>query len=138
MTPTYFIKTQRLIHSLTNDEDLRQELWLLVLSGCPLTELKERLVLITLQGKVLEVVPTTIQSLMISTNKSINDILHFISPPERSIVMLAAAGLTDSQILLYKGISRIRLQQLMTTIRRSRYWDGLLKDLQNAKEEIDP
>lgn len=137
MEPTNQVRS--IINCLTNDEDKRQELWLHYLSG------NEPSTLETYLNKIDAVysADSEIQSYLWDIfNNPPSDkfqvLLSELSEIEQSIVCLLALGLTVDQVSRYKGISRIRIKQVISIIRENDCWEELygIKETSNGRREI--
>lgn len=123
-----------LINRLTNDEDHRQQLWVYYLNGnSPSTfvDYLERLIKYSvsetsLQARIYTVVSDT-------PSDRFYDLLSRLSPLEQSIVSLLALGLSIGEISAYKGISIIRIRQVISVIRDNSCW----KELYGIEKEAD-
>lgn len=136
MSPEELHQTQALIDSLTTDEDVKQELWILFLSGHPPSSLKSNLDTILWENYITERVSTTAFEIMHSYG-TLSGLLDFLSPLERTIVILVASGITLDIISRYKGISHIRLRQILFSIQRAPSWMLLAKGSKDVKEETE-
>jgi len=119
-------KVSYLINSLTTDEDQRQELWLHYLNGNSpsslasfLDKIKREYTLEMELQKFLWLVSDKPPS------ERFEQLLENFSPIERSIVCLLALGLTVSEISKYKGISDIRIRQVIAIIKENECWEEL-------------
>jgi hypothetical protein len=115
-----------LINCLTNDEDKRQELWLHYLSGNDPSTLASHLEKME-QSYTLD---SELQSLLwdIFSNPPSDKfkvLLSHFSEVEQSVVCLLALGLTVHQVSRYKGISEIRIKQVVSIIRENDCWEEL-------------
>ena len=124
---------QNLINSLTDDEDLRQELWVLWLSGTSPCNLHGKLLIIMLENDLIIRVSDYAYSVMSDTNDFTSKIQCLYSI-ERAIITLIASGVKLETISRYKGISLIRLKQMLFSIQTAPFWMAL-KDKSDAKEE---
>jgi hypothetical protein len=64
-------------------------------------------------------------------------LLSHFSEIERSIVCLLALGLTVEQVSGYKGISMVRIQQVITVVRYNDIWEELYGVNCGIKEKTD-
>ena len=115
-----------LINWLTNDEDKRQELWLYYLEGNELPTLASHLYKLENSYSA----DYQIQVLLWDAFKNppsdkFKVLLSHFSEIERQIVCLLALGLSISQISGYKGISEIRIKQVISIIRENDCWEEL-------------
>ena len=124
MEPTS--KVSSLINCLTNDEDKRQELWLHYLSGNDTATFARHL------KKMDEefLLDSELQSCLWDVFKNppsdkFQVLLSQFSEVEKSILCLLALGLSVSQVSRYKGISEIRIKQVVSIIRENNCWEEL-------------
>lgn len=123
-----------LINCLTNDEDKRQELWLYYLSGNSVEDLVSRLDQINSEYEFSDILQENIWKVIKNppSDKFYQLLTHF-SEVEKSVVALLALGLSISQVSKYKGISEIRIRQVIAIIRENDCWE----ELYGIKEKID-
>jgi hypothetical protein len=118
-----------LINSLTEDEDLRQELWIHYLSDRACSSLDDHLELLQIYQKVncdnQHRLDTFISSPLSSKYESAVAVLE---PVERHVVYLLVLGLSPDEIAKYKGIGEIRVQRVITSIQASPTWIQLFRD----------
>ena len=124
----------QLINCLTQNEDLRQELWVHYLSGNPIESLTSRLQEISNDHTEDANIRANIWYLL--QNPVTDEFLHFLSnfsEYEKSIITLLLLGLTIEQISQHKGISQVRIKQTISSIRYNGAWEHFngLKNLQN-------
>jgi DNA-binding NarL/FixJ family response regulator len=119
-------QVSQLISSLTNDEDQRQELWAYYLSGNSestlasyFAELNKDLSLESeIQSRLWRIVKNP-------PSEKFHELLSRFSEIEQSIVTLLALGLTVAQVSRYKGISEIRIRQVVSIIKDNDCWEEL-------------
>ena len=119
-------QVSNLINCLTNDEDERQELWLHYLNGNAPSSLSAYLE----QSKKEFIADSEIQSHLWHVFRNppsakFQELLLRFSNIEQSIVCLLALGLTVCQISGYKGISEIRIKQVISVIKENNCWEEL-------------
>ena len=114
-----------LINSLSNDEDVRQDLWVSYLSGTAEESLEARLSRIQaehaeeakLQHAIWNLInnppPEQLSTLIEST----------FTDYERSIICCLMLGLNAGKISNLKGISQVRVRQTIATIRYNKCWE---------------
>lgn len=122
-----------IIESLTQDEDLRGELWLLFLSGCDPENLYAELQMVMWERQITDQI-STVAFHIATSNSAFTQALDFLSPIERSVLVLVAAGVAIDTIAWYKSISPLRVKQILFSIQRSPIWNSLYRG-QNVKEE---
>lgn len=113
-----------LIDNLTNDEDLRQELWVHYLSGNSTSSFSNHLEKVKFEYSEDESLKAQIWSLI---NNPPSDefftILEHFTEFERSIICLLMLGLSVGKISAAKGISEVRIRQTITAIRYNSVWE---------------
>ena len=121
MSPTD--EVSNLINCLTSNEDQRQELWIYYLNGnSPLTFV---LYLRKIQQEYN--LDEQLQKYLLfmfnnPPSAKFHSLLNRLSEIEQSIVCLLALGLTIDQVSEYKGISRVRIKQVISIIRENDCW----------------
>ena len=132
MKPTE--KVSRLINNLTSDEDQRQELWLHYLSGNSASSFASFLDKIqreyTLEMELQKFLWLVSDS---PPSERFEQLLTNFSAIERSVVCLLALGLKVSEISRYKGISDIRIRQVIAIIKENECWE----ELYGIKEKLN-
>lgn len=117
-------EVSNLINCLSNDEDVRQELWVYYLSDKPVESLEARLVRIKaehdedqeLQKAIWQLVndpPSEELSTLIQNN---------FTEYEKSVICCLLLGLDSGKISTIKGISQVRIKQSLHTIRYNPCW----------------
>lgn len=103
-------KIHDLIQLLTDDEDLRQELWLKYLSGCPQNCLPDALC-----DLIREEINNNNLNYQISNDirdlKCIHNLIEDLPRHQQNIIVLLYTGFTVELISQYKGISVVRIKQ---------------------------
>lgn len=124
-----------LINCLTDDEDVRQDLWVHYLSGQPVESLEARLVRIKAEyGEDLELQHSIWALLNDPPSEELSTILeNNFTDYERTIICLLMLGLDSSAISDVKGISQVRIRQSIATIRYNRCWE----EAYGTKEKSD-
>lgn len=119
-------KTQvsNLINCLTNDEDLRQELWVYYLNGNPIESFPDYLNKLQLQYaddfKLKKAIHQIIQNPL---SDNVLEFLDNFTDFERSIICLSMLDLTIERISAIKGISEVRIRQTIANIRYNSIWE---------------
>jgi len=120
------MKVKDLINSLTDDEDLRQELWVHFLSGSAASTFLKQLEILRIYSRTvddfqhgLEVFANT------PISESAEHAIQVLSPIERQVVYLLVLGLTLTDVAQYKGISLVKVNQMIASIRSSQAWKDL-------------
>lgn len=125
-----------LINSLTEDEDLRQELWVHYLSDRSSPSLHDRLDVLRISQKV-----TCDNQYLLGAfvSRPLSDAasyaIEILEPVERHIVYLLALGLSPLEISKYKGIGEIRVKQAITSIQASPTWIRLCRSMSRCLRE---
>lgn len=132
MNPLYSISN--LINCLSNDEDIRQDLWVSYLAGTPVESLEARLVRIKAQHQEDKELQQTIWNLIYNPpSEELSNLIHKnFTEYERSIICCLMLGLTVEKISNIKGISEVRIRQSIATIRYNDCWEktyGTKKEL---------
>ncbi len=112
------------IKSLTNDEDYRQQLWVHHLSGDSSAVLDDRLIRIKQEDKLYYKLQEAVWSMY--KDPPSPELLMFLksfSEFEQSIMFLLLMGLSVNEVSKYKGISLVRIRQIITAIRNNPVWE---------------
>lgn len=114
-----------LINCLSNDDDIRQDLWVAYLSGTPVESLDARLSRIQNEYREDLELQKAIWDLI---NNPVSDELHTLietnfTDYERSIICCLMLGLNAGKISDVKGISEVRIRQSIATIRYNKCWE---------------
>ena len=130
----------QIINNLTNDEDYRQELWVHYFSGKPSAALNNHLTQIKRVNEQYEKLQEAVWTMY--RNPPSLELLSFIkcfSEFEQSIMFLLLLGLSVNDVSEYKGISLIRIRQIITAIRNNPVWEDkwLLKEALQKKKDTD-
>lgn len=119
-------QVSQLISALTNDEDQRQELWAHYLSGNAESSLASYLAQINKEFSLESEIQAHLWRIAKNPpSEKFYDLLSRFSEVEQSIVTLLALGLTVAHISRYKGISEIRIRQVISIIRDNDCWEEL-------------
>jgi len=112
------------INSLSEDEDIKQSLWVHVLSGNPINTLSTYLNKIKLETAIETQLQIKIQVLLknLESNKFTEILLNF-SDFEKSLICLLILGLKTEEISKIKGISEVRIRQSIATIKYNSCWE---------------
>ncbi len=114
-----------MINNLTADNDERQELWILYLSGTPTYDLCLELERIRLDD-VEELKHSIFQLLINPLSEDLQRTIKQFSDFEKDIIYHLLLGLDIDSIGEYKGISGVRVRQTLSTIRKSSFWERYL------------
>jgi hypothetical protein len=115
-----------LINRLTKDEDLRQDLWVHYLSGHSPSTLASYLDKINAELAADEAIREHIWCALNEHNLDrFSYLLSQLSETEQSVACLLALGLTISQLSGYKGISEIRIRQVIAVMEDNDCWEEL-------------
>jgi hypothetical protein len=121
-----------LINYLTNDEDLRQELWVHYLSGNPVESFSTQLNKLHFEYSQDAQLKKNIWFLI--KNPPQDNLIKFLenfTEFERSIICLIMLDLSPKKISEAKGISEVRIRQVISTIRYNSIWSryGIKEEL---------
>lgn len=114
-----------LINCLSNDEDVRQDLWVCYLSGATAESLEARLSQIEAERKEDLKLQHAIWNLI--NNPPRQELYQLIQDRfteyERSIICFLMLGCSPSEISNINGISQVRIRQTIATIRYNECWE---------------
>ena len=117
-------EVSHLINCLTNDDDLRQELWVHYLDGNPVESFTSHLEKIATTLEDDKVVRQSLWDLLKNPpNEDFQDFLNNFTDFERSVIIVLMLGLSIEKISLHKGISQVRIRQAITAIRYNNAWE---------------
>jgi hypothetical protein len=123
------VKTQevsRLINCLTNDEDSRQDLWVHYLSGNSSESFVVHLEEISQECSQDDKIKANLWDLFKNPpSDRFYTMLGNFSQFEQSVICLLMLGLTLSEISGYKGLSEIRIRQVVYSIKSNKCWETL-------------
>jgi hypothetical protein len=112
-------KVHNLIELLTLDEDIKQDLWLKYLSGCPIHCLPDALC-----DLIREELNTTHSNYETCSNNhklySFCDHIKHLPYHQQNIILLIYIGFTVESIGEYKGISLVRIKQAVASFYRDK------------------
>lgn len=115
-------RISNLINCLTNDEDYRQELWLHYLSGNSEDTLSSHLdFLVNSEDRKFQ--ERLWHLYKNPPSEKFYKLLSRFSAIEQSIMCLLMLGLSISELSQYKGISEVRIRQVIQVIRYNEAWD---------------
>ena len=127
-------QVSKLISCLTEDEDKRQDLWVHYLSGNPTSTLASYLEKINQEySQHSELQDLLWQVFVNPPSDRFKTLLSNFSEVEQSVICLLSLGLTVSRISEYKGISEVRIRQLISIVRYNEVWE----ELYGIKEATD-
>jgi hypothetical protein len=131
MEPADKVSSQ--IAHLTNDEDLQQDLWVHYLSGHPPDALAAYLEKLKLETTIEREIQARLWYVFKNppSDKFIK-LLAQLSELEQSVACLLTLGLTVDQVSKYKGISEIRIRQVISVMRDNDCWEQIY-----AEEKTD-
>lgn len=114
-----------IINCLTNDEDLRQDLWVCYLSGIPVESFESRLEHIKVEYSDDIVLRESIWQLVNNPPPEplLNTLTKNFTDFERTIICCLMLGLDAVKISEIKGISEVRIRQSIATIRYNSCWE---------------
>ncbi len=112
-----------LINCLTNNEDLRQDLWVYYLSGNPVEALPSYLQKISVDYSEDIQIKYNLWHMMNSDmSERFPEFLNYFSDFEQSMICRLMLGLSISQISEYEGISEVRIRQTVSNLRYNIAW----------------
>ena len=118
-------KVSQIINCLTNNDDLRQELWLHYLDGNSLESFSSHLKKISQDHESdAKFRLNAWQLIKEQPSESFFNAVESFTDLERSVMCLLMLGLSTEQISNYHGISEVRIKQLIATIRYNPIWDS--------------
>lgn len=110
----------RELESLTDDEDLRQDAWIIMLETQSFNPL-ESLNAAAKQARYTEMMAQKVKTLSISSLKY-PEILEHFHPEEQNLMVMLMLGVEVHLILEYKGLCVVRFSQALTSIAQHRCW----------------
>lgn len=120
---------RQLINDLTEDEDLRQELWIHFLSGHASSSFIYKLEILKIYRHVADNFQYRLASFIASSIPvEVEDAILVLAPAERRIVYLLICGLSPHDIARYNNICTIKVYQTIASIQASEAWRSLRKD----------
>lgn len=135
-------QVSNLINCLTNDEDLRQDLWVCYLSGTPLESFESRLERIKVEySDDIELRKSIWQLIKNPPSQALSETLEKnFTDYERSIICCLMLGLEVSKISNIKGISEVRIRQSIATIRYNSCWEVMYgtEEKSNRRRKVRP
>lgn len=127
MTPKEMERLDSII-SLTEDNELQSELWIL-LSDQPNLSPSRALEIIVNRSMVEEAAFKAFKSLIVRPMKEHTVIfIESLAPVERSVVTMAMFGLSSFDIREYKSLSPIRYAQVLSSVMSSKTWEKYLEE----------
>ena len=119
----YQNKIMELISSLTRNEDVQQDLWVIYLSDSS-SNLKESLKKIYNRNRIDQKIQRELWRIAVtSPSDYMVTFLDNFSEFEQSIMILLMLGLSLEEVAIHKDMSFIRVQQAVAAIRNSGIWD---------------
>lgn len=126
-------QVSQLINCLTKDEDKRQELWVHYLSGHSPSSFASHLEKIDREYAVDQELQSKFHDILEHPpSDKFQELLSHLSSVECSIVCLLALGCDVHDLSRYKGISDIRIRQVISIIKEHDCWEKVY-----AKETAD-
>lgn len=119
MTPERVREIEDELELLTDDEDLRQDAWIIMLETSldPSTSLERAIKAATFAEDIAK----RVAYLTINRTR-VPDTLGLFHPEEQHVMVLLMLGVGVSQILQYKGMCTVRLTQMLLCIARHPCW----------------
>lgn len=129
-------EVSHLINCLTNNDDLRQQLWVHYLDGNPVETFATHLQKISSVFEEDAVVRESLWDLLKNPpNPEFQEFLGNFTDFERSIIIVLMLGLTVDKISLHKGISEARIRQAITAIGYNSAWSKYYGELYKVSED---
>lgn len=128
-----------LINCLTNNEDLRQDLWVHYLSGNPVDSFVSHLEKIVADySEDIKVKYAVWNILQNPSSDKFELFLNSFSEFERSILCSLMLGLSIEQIAQHRGISEVRIRQTVSNLRYNSAWRQFYgtKEEPNGRREV--
>ena len=127
-------EVSHLINCLTNNDDLRQELWVYYLDGNPVESFANHLEKMSVALEDDTIVRESLWKLLKNPpNAEFQSFLEHFTDFERSLIIVLMLGLTVERISEHKSISQVRIRQAITAIRYNQAWEVYY----GIKEESD-
>lgn len=112
-----------LINSITNNEDLRQELWLHYLDGHDVESFADHFLKLQIEYSDDLSVRQNVWHLIQNPSNELDEILNHFSDFEKSIMFLITVGYSVEEVSELKGISEVRIRQTLSSIRYNSVWE---------------
>lgn len=120
---------RQLINSLTEDEDLRQELWIHFLSGHASSSFIYKLEILKIYQRVADDFQYNLATFFTHPlSSTVEDVIAVLAPAERRIVYLLVCGCSPQDIAKYNNICSLKVYQAIASIQMSQVWRSLRKD----------
>lgn len=124
---------QALINSQTDDEDIRQDLWVQYLSD-PTRELSLE------EAQYRHLLTHHLQNefacfMIRPLSGAAEEAVAILAPIERKVLYFLLMCESLTTIAKYNNMTEVRVKQVIASIQRSPRWNDLLRGSNNAKEE---
>lgn len=115
------LKMQVRVNKLSCDEDVRQELWLHVLSDASISD--DELARVEKENSIKESLQVVAGQLVGQKLDNLVEFMNRFSNIEKDIMMLSIVGLSLSEIADYLGIGAVRVASIIQSIEESSIWE---------------
>lgn len=112
-------KAKTAINCLTENEDIRQDLWILFLKGTPVPDLNKALSYLSVSYHPLNLAAAA-QSLALSP--FFLELINNFTELELFIIICLAAGHDVATICRYKGITEVRMRLVISSVIQNEAW----------------
>lgn len=137
MEPADKVSSQ--ITHLTNDEDLQQDLWVYYLNGNPVDSFASYLEKLSAEKNIERELQARLWYVFKNPpSDKFLKLLSQLSEFEQSVACLLALGLTVDQLSKYKGISEIRIRQVISVMKDNDCWELYAKEKTNGTRTSRP
>jgi len=119
--PNQMLEILEIINKLTNDEDMRQELWVAYLHGISISSLSTYLTRLQIIKSIED--NREIQCLL--NNPPSSDFLNHFNDIERIILFLLILRYNIASIAVILGTDTVRINKAIVAISHSTAWDNL-------------
>ena len=122
------------INSLTEDNDLRQELWVTYLEGASLSDLSDQKIKIEQEEQKYQQMKSAFQYILDNPPSDFfHEILSNFTSVEQEVLCMLALGCEINEISQYNSISEVRLRQMVVNIRNSNIWEEIYGTQERAQ-----
>lgn len=122
------------INSLTEDKDLRQELWVNYLEGASLSDLSDQKIKIEQEEQKYQQMKSAFQHIIDNPPSDFfHEILSNFTSVEQEVLCMLALGCEINEISQYNSISEVRLRQMVVNIRNSNIWEEIYGTQERAQ-----
>jgi hypothetical protein len=128
-------QVEKLINSLTRNEDIRQDLWVDYLTGADMPSLLFKATQHKLKYDSRNYDSAFIAQLLHNPPKE--EFIEKFTDYERELMCLFALGYNIGEVCVHLGINQVRVEHLLSSIRSKKAWDNIWhsKDLSQKKSD---